>query len=478
MAVEAGDESNALFDYTQTVPHALECPICRSPLANPVQTPACQHLFCRACLARSLTLARSCPIDRSPLDSVNDCQPAPRAVRELLDDLSVRCMLGSGSCGKEMRRDEWDRHALACGKRDEEDGAKAALKAQAEGTKGENAAEDAAATRTERCELCDADIPSPEVPTHASTCPSSRRPCTHCSLNLPLPSHPSHLLNSCPSVPLPCPHASHGCPYTGPRTQLYDDHLPTECAYEPLKAYLEQQDRRTRELEGENWELKQRVGVLEGRLESVERLLEGMRKGMGEYFPADDKLSASTSTKPSAPASSPSLSSTLSALSTQSTTLSSTLSSLSHSHHQHLSTTHHLVDELAALRAGLAGVRIQVGGVMMEMQRVAASGGGGGMMLGRRAGEAEGEEGEAGGPAVTSGQGASFPPPFFRSRTMPYPPPSHAQMYGGPPGLDYAGGIGAQGARGVYGAMYGIGVGGAGMGPLSPGGMGGAGVKL
>lgn len=315
------------------------------------------------------------------------------------------------------------------------------------------------------------------VQAHLTTCPSSRCPCTHCSLNLPLSSHPSHLLNSCPSVPLPCPHAQHGCTYTGPRTQLYDDHLPTECAYEPLKDYLEQQDRRTRELEGENWELKKRVGVLEGRLESVERLIEGLRKGMGEYFPADDKPSSSTSSKPSASIPSPSFSSTLSTLSTQSTNLSSTLSSLSHSHHQHLSTTHHLVDELAALRAGLAGVRIQVGGVMMEMQRVAASGGGGGMMLGRRAGEAEDEVGEAGGPAGTSGQGASFPPPFFRSRTMPYPPPPHAQMYGGPPGLDYAGGMGAQGARGVYGGMYGVGAGAAGMGPLSPG-MGGAGVKL
>ncbi|BGP00042.1 hypothetical protein JCM10021v2_003719 [Rhodotorula toruloides] len=476
MAVEAEDDSKALFDYTQTVPHALECPICRSPLADPVQTSTCQHLFCRACLARSLTLARSCPIDRSPLDSVDVCEPAPRAVRELLDDLTIRCLLGSGACGKEMRRDEWDRHALACEKRDKEDEAEAAVKAPAEKEDGEDTAGTTATVRTERCDLCDADILSSELPTHASTCPSSRRPCTHCSLNLPLSSHPSHLLNSCPSVPLPCPHASHGCLYTGPRTQLYDDHLPTECAYEPLKGYLEQQDRRTRELEGENWALKKRVGVLEGRLESVERLLEGMRKGMGEYFPVDDKPSASTSTKPSAPASSPSLSSTLSALSSQSTTLTSTLSSLSHSHHQHLSTTHHVVDELAALRAGLAGVRIQVGGVMMEMQRVAASGGGGGMMLGRRAGEAEDED-EPASTGNSGGGGPPFAPPFFRSRTMPYPPPPHAQMYGGPPGLDYAGGMGAQGARGMYGGMYGVGAGGAGIGPLSPG-MGGAGVKL
>ncbi|BGO91972.1 hypothetical protein NBRC10512v2_004234 [Rhodotorula toruloides] len=422
MAVVAEDDAVALFDYTQTVPHALECPICRSPLADPVQTPTCQHLFCRACLARSLALARSCPIDRSPLDSVDDCEPAPRAVRELLDNLTVRCLLRNGACGKEMRRDEWDRHASVCGRRDEKSEAEAATVAPTEERSSGDEAEDAGATRTERCELCDVEILSSEMP-------------------------------------------------------LYDDHLPTECAYEPLKDYLEQQDRRTRELEGENWELKKRVGVLEGRLESVERLIEGLRKGMGEYFPADDKPSSSTSSKPSASIPSPSFSSTLSTLSTQSTNLSSTLSSLSHSHHQHLSTTHHLVDELAALRAGLAGVRIQVGGVMMEMQRVAASGGGGGMMLGRRAGEAEDEVGEAGGPAGTSGQGASFPPPFFRSRTMPYPPPPHAQMYGGPPGLDYAGGMGAQGARGVYGGMYGVGAGAAGMGPLSPG-MGGAGVKL
>lgn len=136
----------------------------RSPLADPVQTPTCQHLFCRACLARSLALARSCPIDRSPLDSVDDCEPAPRAVRELLDNLTVRCLLRNGACGKEMRRDEWDRHASVCGRRDEKSEAEAATVAPTEERSSGDEAEDAGATRTERCELCDVEILSSEMP--------------------------------------------------------------------------------------------------------------------------------------------------------------------------------------------------------------------------------------------------------------------------------------------------------------------------
>lgn len=134
----------------------------RGPLADPVQTPTCQHLFCRACLARSLSLARSCPIDRSPLDSVHACEPAPRAVRELLDDLTVRCLRGNGACGKEMRRDEWDRHALECGMPGER--AEDIKEKSAGAGQGKESAEELRTDGTERCELCDVEVLSSELP--------------------------------------------------------------------------------------------------------------------------------------------------------------------------------------------------------------------------------------------------------------------------------------------------------------------------
>jgi len=55
----AMQENDAIHDE-------LECVLCSKLLFNPVSTP-CGHTFCRACLARSLDHATTCPMCREPL---------------------------------------------------------------------------------------------------------------------------------------------------------------------------------------------------------------------------------------------------------------------------------------------------------------------------------------------------------------------------------------------------------------------------
>ncbi|GAA5987862.1 hypothetical protein JCM10908_007248 [Rhodotorula pacifica] len=397
---ESSADTEYEYEYIDSVPAALECPICRCALVDPIRTPDCDHLFCRQCLVKSLQLAPRCPIDRNilPPEGIHACTRPHRAVLQLLGDLKVKYE------GEQVTRDEADRRRRATAAAlDEKDNARDAPTLDDNDCGDDKAEDDDSATPI---------------------------PCDHCTLLLPRASHPSHLLTSCLVVPLPCPHALRGCPYTGPRTLLEQEHLPSECAYEPLRGYFDKTDERILGLEGENWELRERVRWAEKRLDRLTRVVEGLTASLGEFAPPvaapgeeeDDTTveapsSASTSTArpaptkrhssshrsvggsasspppppPAASASSssqqsPSLVSALSHLNSHQSHLSVSLSSLAQSHAHQLGTTLALKEEVGSLRTQLTGVRIQMGGVMRDVYgggpRVRARGGGIGVAAG------------------------------------------------------------------------------------------------
>ncbi|GAA5938421.1 hypothetical protein JCM1841_005358 [Sporobolomyces salmonicolor] len=392
---------DASFDYVDPVSPSLECPICRAPMIHPVMPPSCQHLFCHPCISRALDLSPTCPIDRAPL-SLADLVPAPRVVSDLLGELRVKCSNARDGCDQVITRDAVERHV-----RDE---CRVEQARKRGGVKGKGGATDVGRgadaedprEELERCELCEENVPTSELPSHASTCPSAPTPCPYCASALPRSSLSSHLRILCPLVPTPCPHTRHGCLYVGPRSSLALDHLDTECVYEPLQDYLRMQDERVWEVENENWALRRKMRGLEERLGNVERTLEGVKLGMGEYWRAGvgvgeedvgdrgrvGKVGGASTSAASSPAAGsthlpppftppspaqPTLSTSLASLSTRTHSLSASVSTLSHSHHTHLQTTHHLTDELAALRSVVHGMRLQMGGLLMELQRVSAS---------------------------------------------------------------------------------------------------------
>jgi hypothetical protein len=435
------------YDYVDPVPAALECPICRytrslslslphlsptptdSPLhprdcscalVDPVKTPDCDHLFCRRCLEKSLALAPKCPIDRSPLPrGIASCSPPHRALVQLVGDLRVNYQ------GRIVTRDEADR-----------------LIATATAAAGQAAAQAGPSTRT-AAQVDSANHPDPDPDLESGGEGSPRQqeeggpptaaPCEHCTLVLPLASHPAHLLSTCTVIPRPCPHASRGCSYTGPRALLEQDHLPSECAYEPLSEYFDRADRQVLHLENENWQLRQRVRVAEERLDRLAGVMEALAASLGEFAPpqlvvADVDRTATTSAALPRPAptkrtssssssnhstttgdlpSPPSaLVSTLSHLQNHTSHLSSSLSSLAQSHSHQLGTTLALSEDVASLRTQLTGVRIQMGNVMRDVYH--GGGGGGGASRNHRSSFATG-------PAAFSlaggGGGLRVPPP-------------------------------------------------------------------
>ncbi|KAI0745521.1 hypothetical protein C8Q76DRAFT_807360 [Earliella scabrosa] len=80
----------ASYNYTDSPNVNLVCCICRSPFVDPCTTRTCCHTFCYECIAQAIAINRQCPIDRTPL-SLHDLVPADPVIRNLVDELTVRC---------------------------------------------------------------------------------------------------------------------------------------------------------------------------------------------------------------------------------------------------------------------------------------------------------------------------------------------------------------------------------------------------
>ncbi|KAI0718959.1 hypothetical protein C8T65DRAFT_716704 [Cerioporus squamosus] len=80
----------ASYNYVDTPNANLTCCICRSPFVEPCTTRTCCHTYCYECIAQAIAINRQCPIDRTPL-TLHDLVPADPVIRNLVDELIVRC---------------------------------------------------------------------------------------------------------------------------------------------------------------------------------------------------------------------------------------------------------------------------------------------------------------------------------------------------------------------------------------------------
>ncbi|KAI0769359.1 hypothetical protein BD413DRAFT_557726 [Trametes elegans] len=69
----------------------------RSPFVDPCTTRTCSHTFCYDCISQAIAINSQCPIDRTPL-SLHDLLPADPVVRNLVDELTVKCTQEPQGC--------------------------------------------------------------------------------------------------------------------------------------------------------------------------------------------------------------------------------------------------------------------------------------------------------------------------------------------------------------------------------------------
>ena len=107
---ETGYEDE-LFQYP--VGPSLHCCICTNVIKDPVMCHN-EHIFCRACITTHLMYSQTCPTCMQPL-TVETLRQATRGIRNMLDELSVRCEFFDRGCGKFVQLGDLDRHVADCG---------------------------------------------------------------------------------------------------------------------------------------------------------------------------------------------------------------------------------------------------------------------------------------------------------------------------------------------------------------------------
>ena len=98
-------------DYVGVVDDVYLCRICLQVLDNAVNTP-CGHTFCKACILRSLTNDKKCPLDRKPLKQ-NDLN-AVIALETLLAKLPIKCQYRQNGCQFSSSRSKMSAHESSC----------------------------------------------------------------------------------------------------------------------------------------------------------------------------------------------------------------------------------------------------------------------------------------------------------------------------------------------------------------------------
>jgi hypothetical protein len=268
-----------MMDYVERPNSNLICCICHAPFTNPTTTRTCLHTFCHDCIAVAVQHSPQCPIDRSSL-SLDDLSPANPIVKHLVDELIIECPNRASGCTQTFQRQLLSAHIkdtcqyveIPCS---EEQCDKLILR------KDVGKHQDACVYRSTQCDGCGATIKYSDLSAHNSECPSKSATCSFCFEEFPRSQSQAHAA-ICLDYEIPCTQANNGCPWTGPRRQLFDEHV-LSCPYEAIKGFFSINSTQLSSLNTENAALRQKVYTLESVVQTMRRDIQTFRNVLGPW---------------------------------------------------------------------------------------------------------------------------------------------------------------------------------------------------
>ena len=100
--------------FVNTVNRNFICLICFNVLKDPVLCPRNQHCFCRGCITKHLENAKRCPTCADELTAETLIE-APRMVKDMLNELNIRCVYSERGCQEILQLQHLERHEATCG---------------------------------------------------------------------------------------------------------------------------------------------------------------------------------------------------------------------------------------------------------------------------------------------------------------------------------------------------------------------------
>ena len=100
--------------FVTTLNRNFICLICFNVLKDPVLCPRNQHCFCRGCITKHLENAKRCPTCADEL-TVETLIEAPRMIKDILNELNIRCVYSERGCQEILQLQHLERHEATCG---------------------------------------------------------------------------------------------------------------------------------------------------------------------------------------------------------------------------------------------------------------------------------------------------------------------------------------------------------------------------
>ena len=100
--------------FVTTLNRNFICLICFNVLKDPVLCPRNQHCFCRGCITKHLENAKRCPTCADEL-TVETLIEAPRMIKDILNELNIRCVYNERGCHEILQLQHLERHEATCG---------------------------------------------------------------------------------------------------------------------------------------------------------------------------------------------------------------------------------------------------------------------------------------------------------------------------------------------------------------------------
>lgn len=326
---EAFVDFDALI-YVSPPPQSLFCPVCKNILQAPLETScAHRHTMCSRCLEQALEDKLECPVDRTPMPGgLSDCRPACKLISQVIDELETSCP--NMRCGRILPRGNVEWHlreqcpfeqikcpATLC--------EQLVLRKDIVGTQCNHILNE--------CEHCSQEIMANRMSDHLNECPELSHQCQYCLLEYSAEDMSHHV---CSQEPIICGAAAFGCSATGTRESMTAH--SQSCSVLMMVPYLKSQQDKIANLELENRMLRQSIHSLE-----LVETLEPVVEVSSEYERDRNHLFESLST-----------------LSTGMENMSVALTALdTKQSHLIMNESMRTKDEMAMLRAGLQGLRMQ-----------------------------------------------------------------------------------------------------------------------
>lgn len=317
-----------LLSYVTPPQESLLCPVCKNVLLDPLQTPCC-HLICTTCLEKSLAEKLECPVDRTRLPrGLSECSAPPRWLNQIIDELVINCPYSGchrifpRSSLQWHLRSECPRQPVPC------------PSASCQLTVLRCHYRDAICEHvTNTCAHCDITLMAKDMPLHLDDCSELSHQCKYCYAEFAVEDLRNHI---CDLEVITCEASELGCQYQGSRLNVRGHEQ--SCILRTLKPFLDTHQTKLLNLELENRSLRNAVRRLE-RHESSEPTIEISSDYLNDrtyLFQALETLSNGLED----------LSKSLATLDTKQTHIAM---------HESARTN----EELASIRSGLQGLRIQ-----------------------------------------------------------------------------------------------------------------------